>query len=126
MGLALLCGAGAVSSFQELSSHGQPNRDRLTAMISVMIMYPKTDDSTFDMDYYKATHMPMFAESLGDACQGWGAATIKTGKWEAVGWAMVDSQEALDAAMAEHGAKIMGDIPNYTNVAPELVVGDVA
>ena len=28
--------------------------------------------------------------------------------------------------MAEHGAKIMGDIPNYTNVQPELLVGEVA
>lgn len=95
-------------------------------MISVMIMYPKTDDSTFDMDYYMSSHMPMLAEALGDACQGWGASTIKTGTWEAVGWAMVDSQEAFDSAMAEHGAKIMGDIPNYTNVQPQLVVGEVA
>ncbi len=39
---------------------------------------------------------------------------------------MIDSQEAFDSAMAEHGGKIMGDIPNYTNVQPQLVVGDVA
>ena len=95
-------------------------------MISVVIMYPKTEDSTFDMDYYKSTHMPMLADALGDACQGWGAMTAKGGKWAAMGWAMVDSQEAFDAAMAAHGAKIMADVANYTNVAPELVVGDVA
>ena len=95
-------------------------------MISVHIMYPQTDDSTFDMSYYMSTHMPMFAESLGDACISWGATTVKTGTWAAVGWAMVESQEAFDAALGEHGAKIMADIPNYTNVQPELVVGDVA
>ncbi len=95
-------------------------------MISVHIMYPKTDDSTFDMDYYMATHMPMFADALGDACISWGATTVKTGTWAAIGWAMVESQEAFDAALAEHGGDIMNDIPNYTNVAPELVVGDVA
>jgi uncharacterized protein (TIGR02118 family) len=94
-------------------------------MISVLIMYPRTDDSTFDMDYYTSTHMPMLAEALGEACQGWGASTVKAGKWAAMGWAMVDSQEAFDAAMAAHGAKIMGDVPNYTNVSPELIVGDV-
>ncbi len=38
---------------------------------------------------------------------------------------MVDSQEAFNAAMAEHGAEIIGDVPNYTNVQPELIVGDV-
>ncbi len=95
-------------------------------MISVLIMYPKTADSTFDMDYYTSTHMPMLADALGDACQGWGASTVKSDKWAAYGWAMVDSQEAFDTAMAAHGAKIMADVANYTNVAPELLVGDVA
>jgi len=95
-------------------------------MIAVTILYPKTDDSTFDMDYYKSSHMPMLADALGDACKGWGAATVKTGTWAAIGWATVESQEAFDAAMAEHGAKIMGDVANYTNVAPELIVADVA
>ena len=28
--------------------------------------------------------------------------------------------------MASAGAAIMGDVPNYTNVAPQLIVGDVA
>jgi uncharacterized protein (TIGR02118 family) len=95
-------------------------------MIAVTILYPKTDDSTFDMDYYKSTHMPMLADALGDACQGWGAATVKSGDWAAMGWAMVTNQEAFDSAMATHGAKIMADVANYTNVAPQLIVGDVA
>jgi uncharacterized protein (TIGR02118 family) len=94
-------------------------------MISVTILYPKTESSTFDMDYYTSTHMPMLAEALGGACKGWGASAIKSGTWAAVGWAMVDSQEAFDAAMATHGAKIIADVANYTNVAPELLVGDV-
>ncbi len=89
-------------------------------------MYPKTDDSTFDMDYYTSTHMPMLADALGDACQGWGASTLKSKEWAAYGWATVESQEAFDAAMAEHGAKIMADVANYTNVAPQLMVGEVA
>jgi hypothetical protein len=38
---------------------------------------------------------------------------------------MVDSQEAFDAAMAERGAEIIGDVPNYTNVRPEMIVGPV-
>lgn len=96
------------------------------AMISVHILYPKTDESTFDMDYYTSTHMPMLADALGDACKGWGASSCKGGPWAAIGWASVESQDAFDAAMAEHGGKIMGDVPNYTNVAPELVIGEVA
>jgi uncharacterized protein (TIGR02118 family) len=95
-------------------------------MLAVTILYPRTEDSTFDMEYYTSTHMPMFAESLGDACQGWGAAAIAEGKYAAIGWAMVTDQEGFNAGMAAHGAKIMGDVPNYTNVQPELLIGEVA
>lgn len=92
----------------------------------ITILYPRTDDSTFDMGYYTSTHMPMLADALGDACQGWGAATIPSGKYQAMGWAMCTTKEAFDGAMAEHGAKIMGDVPNYTNTQPELLVGEYA
>jgi uncharacterized protein (TIGR02118 family) len=95
-------------------------------MISVHIMYPKTDESTFDMDYYCATHMPMLADALGDACQGWGATSVASGPWEAIGWCNVSSQEALDGALKEHGAAIMADVANYTNVAPQMVIGQIA
>jgi len=89
-------------------------------------MYPKTEDSTFNMDYYTQSHMPMLADALGDACHGWGATTCMGGDIAAIGWAMVESKDAFDAAMAEHGAAIMGDVANYTNVAPQLVLGEVA
>jgi uncharacterized protein (TIGR02118 family) len=95
-------------------------------MLAVTILYPKTDDSTFDMDYYTSSHMPMFAECFGDACKGWGAATVTSGKYMAMGWAMIESQDAFNAGMAEHGARVKGDVPAYTNVQPELILGDVA
>jgi uncharacterized protein (TIGR02118 family) len=93
-------------------------------MISVVILYPKSDDSTFDMDYYTSRHMPMFADSFGGACQGWGVSE-PSAKYHAVGWLMADGQEAFDSAMADHGKAIIGDVPNYTNVRPELIVGNV-
>ena len=93
-------------------------------MISVVILYPKSDDSTFDMDYYTTKHMPMLAEAVGEACQGWGVSEPGA-NYHAVGWLMADSQEAFDAAMAQHGAAIIGDVPNYTNARPELIVGKV-
>lgn len=111
---------------RSMAMDAAPQSWQSLAMISIFIMYPKTDDSTFDMDYYTSTHMPMLADALGDACKSWGASTIKTGTWAAIGWAMVESQEAFDAAMGEHGAKIMADVANYTNVAPEMAIGEVA
>jgi uncharacterized protein (TIGR02118 family) len=96
-------------------------------MISVHILYPRDDDSsTFDMGYYTSTHMPMLASAIGDACTGWGASQCADGPWQAIGWATVESQAAFDSAMAERGADIMADVPNYTNVRPQLVIGEVA
>lgn len=95
-------------------------------MLSVHILYPRTEDSTFDMEYYCSTHMPMLANALGDACKGWGATAVVSGPWQAIGWAHVEDQEAFDVLMKEHGAAIMADVPNYTNCVPELVVGEVA
>lgn len=94
-------------------------------MIRVTFLYPKTDDSTFDMDYYTSTHMPMLAAALGDDCQRWGADKITKGPYEAIGWALVSSAEAFDAAMAEKGDEIRADVANYTNVRPDVVTGDV-
>lgn len=93
-------------------------------MISVVILYPQSDGSTFDMDYYTTKHMPMFADALGEACKGWGVSGPAP-KYHAVAWAMVDSQDAFNATMAEHGAAVLGDVPNYTNVQPELIIGEV-
>jgi hypothetical protein len=39
---------------------------------------------------------------------------------------MVSDREGFNAGMAAHGAKIMGDVPNYTNVQPELLIGEIA
>lgn len=93
-------------------------------MISVVILYPKTDDSHFDMEYYGSKHMPMFADALGDCCQGWGVME-PSAQYHAVGWAMVDSMEAFGAAMQERGGPVLADVPNYTNTQPTLLTGPV-
>lgn len=94
-------------------------------MNSVLILYPKSEGSSFDMDYYTSTHMPLFAEAVGDACQGWGVVSTHGDEYHAVGWMMVESMAAFGAAMNERGAAVMADVPNYTNVQPKLLTGDV-
>ncbi|MGD9792498.1 MAG: EthD family reductase [Acidimicrobiia bacterium] len=94
-------------------------------MISVTILYPRTDDSTFDMEYYRSTHMPMFADALGGACKSWTASFVAKGPWAASGFVLIENKKAFDAAMANHGAKIAADVANYTNVVPTMVIGQV-
>lgn len=94
-------------------------------MIRVTLLYPKTDDSTFDMDYYTSSHMPMFAAAFGDSCTGWGADQIVSGPYECVAWVTVESMEAFRATMTEHGGPVKADVPNYTNVEPVMAIGNV-
>lgn len=91
-------------------------------MIRVSVMYPKTDDATFDMEYYKTKHM-----AIVDA-------TIKPVKWEiddgldgpymAVGHLFFDSMDAMGAAMGGAG-DALADIPNFTNVEAAMQVSEV-
>ena len=46
-------------------------------------------------------------------------------RYHAVAWASVDSKEAFDAAMAEHGGRVLGDLVNYTSSKPEMIIGEI-
>ena len=89
------------------------------------ILYPKTDDATFDMDYYTSTHMPMVAKAMGDGCMNWGAMSVSTEKHVAMGWIVIDSMETFNAGMAEHGAAIMADVANYTDIQPVMQTSEI-
>ena len=99
-------------------------------MICMTILYPKTDDSTFDMDYYINAHMlGVCRDALGPALKGvqveeglGGAAPGAPATYVAVGPLLFDSVEAFQAAFAPAAAAIQGDIPNYTDVAPIIQV----
>jgi uncharacterized protein (TIGR02118 family) len=89
------------------------------------ILYPKTDDATFDMEYYTSTHMPMLAKAMGDGCQGWGAASVTSDNHIAMGWLVVDTMDTFNAGMAAKGDEIRADVANYTNQQPEIILGEV-
>ncbi len=37
-----------------------------------------------------------------------------------------DRQDAFNTALAERGAEVAADVANYTNVSPEMIIGEVA
>ena len=100
-------------------------------MIVVSVMYPKTEQSTFDFDYYLHKHVPLakarFAECglmdvrliRGSAMMD-GAAPIYT----LIGDMVFPSLQHMQDAMAKHGAEIIADIPNYTNVQPIFQISE--
>ncbi len=93
-------------------------------MISLTVLYPKTADSHFDMDYYLNTHTPLVKErltSIGligvDLRAGMaGAAPDSPPMYEMVANLNFGTIEELSNALATHGPELTGDIPNFTNV----------
>jgi uncharacterized protein (TIGR02118 family) len=101
-------------------------------MIKVSVVYPNGDGKNFDMDYYCNTHVPMVSNLLGDNLKG---ATVEKGLGGATpgspapyaGMANMyfDSVEDFGNSFGPHAEKIMGDLPNFTNIEPVIQVSEV-
>lgn len=101
-------------------------------MIKVSVLYPNGEGTKFDMDYYCNKHVPMVAGLLGDSVKG---ATVEKGisgampeeksPFAAMGNLYFDSVESYLNSFGPNAEKIMGDIPNYTNITPVILVSEV-
>jgi uncharacterized protein (TIGR02118 family) len=101
-------------------------------MIKVSVMYPNGADTKFDVDYYKNSHLPMVAESLGDALKGMefsvgigGRVPGELAPYVAVVDLKFESVATFQGAFGPHAAKFAADVPNYTNVQGELQISEI-
>ena len=98
--------------------------------ISLQVAYPVTDESTFDHDYYLATHMPLVAKHMGDHIDSQVVTRGQSGPggtpapFHAVATFLFAGQEALDAALGAAGP-VLEDLPKFTNSQPQRLVGEV-
>jgi uncharacterized protein (TIGR02118 family) len=100
--------------------------------IKVSILYPNGEGKTFDMDYYCNKHVPMAAQLLGDAVLG---ATVENGlgggtpeskpTYVAMGNLYFDSVDSFQNSFGPHSERIMGDLPNFTNINPIIQISEV-
>jgi uncharacterized protein (TIGR02118 family) len=101
-------------------------------MIKVSVLYPNSEGSHFDIDYYCNNHVPMVKGLLGSALKGaaveqglGGAEPGSPPTYAAMGHLYFETVEAFQAAFGPHAEAIIGDIPNYTDVQPTIQVSDV-
>ncbi|CAD6443665.1 cfd7a58a-c3a2-48dc-86e4-286ec6c79c84 [Sclerotinia trifoliorum] len=91
----------------------------------VTVIYPKTETSTFDLDYYMKTHIPLVQEKWGPhGLKNWTVTKLD----ESTGYSMqallwFESKEAWANGAVEAPA-IMSDVPNFSSVQPLLVFGE--
>jgi uncharacterized protein (TIGR02118 family) len=102
-------------------------------MIRVSAYYRGPAGARFDFDYYRTRHLPMVMECL----RAFGALRCEVERGLemsdgappdhlAVGTLYFESMAALREGLAQHGAEIFADVPNYTELAPRIQFGEIA
>ena len=101
-------------------------------MIKVSVMYPYTEGARFDHAYYRDKHMPLLKARMGDACRSYtidkglaGGAPGMPPTYVGMCHVFCDSVEAFQTAFGPHAKEILGDIKNYTDLAPVMQISEV-
>ena len=101
-------------------------------MIKVSVMYPNKEGARFDHQYYRDKHMPLVKARLGDACKYYtidkglaGGAPGDPATYVGMCHIFADSVEAFQKGFGPHAREIMGDVPNYTDIAPVMQISEV-
>ena len=101
-------------------------------MIRVTVSYPHSAGSHFDHDYYARHHRPLVQNrlrSLGlvklemDRCLADGAGGRPP--VEAAAHMFFESLPQFQEALKVHGPEIMGDIPRFTDIQPQILISEV-
>lgn len=98
--------------------------------ISLQVLYPVGADTNFDHDHYSTTHIPLVGEHMGSHIESTsiskgiaGGPDVPAGFY-VVATMIFAAMENLQAAL-EVAGPVLSDIPNFTNVEPQMLIGDV-
>jgi len=103
-------------------------------MIRVSVLYAAGQGKTFDHPYYLNKHMKLVRDRIGslglkriEVDKGIaGGAPGAPAPYVAVGHLYFDSVEAFQKAMAAHGKEFFADVPNFTNITPQVQIAEIA
>ena len=102
-------------------------------MIRVTVLYTSGDGKKFDHDYYVNRHMQLVQQRLksfglvrtevdkGVAGGGPGAPA----PYVAIGHVYFNTVADFQKGMGQHGKEIMGDVPNYTDIQPQIQISEI-
>ena len=101
-------------------------------MICVTALYRNTEGKHFDFDYYVNTHMPLAKERLSEfglqkveVLKGSEAPDGGPAPYVCIGLVEFSSLEGLKQGLEEHMEELLADVPNYTNIEPEIQINEV-
>ena len=93
-------------------------------MIRVTVNYPSGEGTTFDHDYYSATHVPLCVDiwqpvkaEIDKGVSGPNAVAVHF---------YFSSMDAFQSAMASpRSGEALADVPNYTNITPVMQISEI-
>lgn len=102
-------------------------------MIRITVSYPNAEGKRFDHAYYQSTHRQLLMgrlaahglqrvemdKALADGAGGQPAVV-------ACAHMVFDDLAGFKAGMAAHGREIMGDVAQYTDIAPSVLISEMA
>jgi uncharacterized protein (TIGR02118 family) len=97
--------------------------------MTLQVLYPVSEDSTFDHAYYADTHMAIVGEHMAPhfesviITKGLAGGPDTPPDFHAIATMAFKDQAALDAALAAAGPAL-ADIPNFYNRTPRMLIGE--
>ena len=98
--------------------------------LSLQVLYPAENGTTFDHEYYAAKHMPIVNEHMGPhidsviISKGLAGGPQVPAGFHTIATMTFKDQAALDAAMGAAGPAL-ADIPNFFSGQPQMLIGQV-
>ncbi len=102
-------------------------------MVRITVLYPAGEGKKFDHDYYVQKHMALVRQRLGkyglvrtEVDKGIaGGAPGAPAPYVAAGHVYFNALADFQNGMGEHGKEIMADVPNYTNIQPQIQISEI-
>ena len=96
-------------------------------MIRVSVLYPHKERARFDHDYYARKHIPFVRETLepfgmvrAEVDKGIAGGPGEPPLFVAAAHLIFESLDQFQKAFALVGDQLMADIPNYTDIEPQV------
>ena len=100
-------------------------------MVRIAVLYPNSDGASFDVRYYRDKHMKLVREKLDPlgmlGCEvdaGISGMGDQPPPYLAIGYLFFETADQFHSAFAQVGEALVADVPNYTNIEPEILISD--
>ena len=100
-------------------------------MIRVAVLYPNSEGSSFDVDYYINRHMNLVQDRLEpfgllswEVDAGLGGMDNARAPFACIGYMFFNSVEEFEKGISKAGEDLFADVPNYTNITPVIQISE--